>query len=155
MKEWFLSREPRERIILAVGAAIAVIVIAWRLVWVPLANGVERLDASVESQSRLLVDAQSAAAIPTSDASRPRAAQSLYVVVDRTARSHGVFESLTQTRQDGTTGLSVEFRAAPFDALLAWLVTLENEHGITVQTARVNRAQQVGLVNGQVLLTQY
>lgn len=151
MKEWFESREPRERLILAVGAAVVVVLVAWKLVWSPLSNGVERLDSSVESQSRLLVDAQTAAALaPRAAASSSRSTQSLRVVVDSTARSHGI--PLAQIRETGTTELTARFQRSAFDALLGWLVTLESEHGIVVQTATITGSQEPGLVTGQVLL---
>lgn len=155
MKEWFLSRTPRERVILAVGAAIAVVIIAWQFVWSPLSNGVERLDATVAAQTRLLIDAQNAASIAPREAARPRSEQSLFVVVDRTARTHGIADTFTQTSQDGATGLTVRFTAAPFDALLGWLVTLESEHGVAVDQASFNATQQPGLVSGQVVLRRF
>jgi len=152
MKEWFLSREPRERLILAVGAVLAVVIIGWQFVWVPLSSGVERLDSTVDAQTRLLVDAQNAAAVAPRDASRPRNEESLYVVVDRTTRAHGVAQTVTRTTQDGATGLTITFTGAPFDALIDWLVTLDGEHGVAVETAQFNATQQAGLVNGQVQL---
>lgn len=155
MKEWFLSREPRERLVLAVGGALAVVIIGWQFAWAPLAGSVERLDAAVAAQTRLLVDAQNAAAITPRDASRPRTDESLFVVAERTARTHGVADALTRTTQDGATGLTVNFRAAPFDALIGWLVTLDAEHGVAVESAQFNATQQPGLVNGQVLLRRY
>lgn len=152
MKEWFLSRTPRERVILAAGGAVGVVLIAWQLVWSPLSNGVERLGSQVDAQTRLLIDAQNAATIAPRDAGRPRTEQSLYVIADRTARSHGVADTFSQTTQQGATGLTVNFTAAPFDALLAWIVTLESEHAVTVESATFNATRQPGLVTGQVVL---
>src|SRR5690606_39656385 len=107
------------------------------------------------AQTRLLIDAQNAASIAPRDAGRPRTEQSLYVIADRTARSHGVADAFAQTTQDGATGLIVRFRAAPFDALLGWLVTLEREHAVAVESAQFNATQQAGLVSGQVVLRRY
>lgn len=155
MKEWFLSRTPRERLILVAGGAVAVVIIAWQLVWSPLSSGVERLGSTVDAQTRLLIDAQNAASIAPRDAGRPRTEQSLYVIADRTARAHSVVDAFTQTTQDGATGLTVQFRAAPFDALIGWLVTLESEHAVSVESATFNATQQPGLVSGQVVLRRY
>lgn len=155
MKEWFLSREPRERVILAVAAAIAVVLIGWRFVLLPLSNGVERLDSAVDAQSRLLVDAQSAAAVAPADAPLPQAEQTLVVLVERTARAHGVWSAMSRTRPDGDTGIDVGFQAAAFDALLAWLVTLESEHGVSVESATITAANEPGVVRGQVFLRRY
>ncbi len=155
MKEWFMSREPRERLTLSVGTGVVAVIIGWYLVWMPLTNGVENLDAAVDSQTRLLVDARSAAALAPAAGPSERTDQSLYVVVDRTARDHGVAQALTRTRQDGATGLGITFQAASFDALLSFLITLEREHGVGVESASVSSSREPGLVSGQVLLRQY
>lgn len=155
MKDWFMSREPRERLTLAAGAAIAIVIVAWYLVWMPLTTGVDNLDATVDARSRLLVDAQSAAALALVSDPRAPSDQSLYVVVDRTARAHGVAQALTRTRQDGATGIGITFQAAPFDAVLSWLVALERDHGVGVESASFSSSREPGLVSGQVLLRQY
>lgn len=153
MKEWFLSREPRERLLLAVGAAAAAVIIGWGFVWLPLSAGVEQLDSRVEARSRLLVEAQSAAAIIPDTASRPRAQQSLLVLVDGTARNHGVAQALTR-RQPNEAGneIDVTVQAAPFDALVGWLATLESEHVVSVASATIRATQEPGVVSGQVVL---
>jgi type II secretory pathway component PulM len=152
MKEWFLRREPRERLILAIGAAAAVVIIGWRLVWSPLAAGVERLDSRVETRGQLLVDAHSAAAIEPDAASRPRAEQSLLVLVDSTARNHGVAQALTRRNPNGANEIDVTVQAAPFDALIGWLATLEGEHIVSVESASIRATQEPGVVSGRVVL---
>lgn len=154
MKEWFLSREPRERLILAVGAVVVVTLVGWLLVWKPLSDGVESLSSTVDRQSLLLVDAQRAAAVDLDDPSRARSEQSLLVLVDRTAEAHGI--GFTRTRPDGATGIDVSFQSAAFDALLDWLVTLETEHGVSVESAQsIRAAREPGLVDGQLVLRRY
>ena len=152
MKEWFLSREPRERLILAVGAAAAVMIIGWGFVWSPLTAGVARLDSRVETRSQLLVDAQNAAAIVPDAAARPRAQQSLLVLIDGTARNHGVAQALTRRQPNGANEIDVTVQAAPFDALVGWLATLESEHVVSVASATIRATQEPGVVSGRVVL---
>jgi general secretion pathway protein M len=154
MKEWFLAREPRERVVLAAGALIAVVILFSAFVWTPLRDNTAELRAGVAQKSRLLVDLQRASAIaPIADA-RPAAAstQSLVVLIDRTAQSHGLAGALTRTRPEGANGINVTFRDASFDSLAGWLVTLESMHGLIVESATVNGTRAPGLVNGQLLL---
>lgn len=155
MKDWLETLAPRERAVLAVGAVLAVLIVFWGLIWQPLSDGTAELREQVERKSRLHVDAQRAAAVePTGDAT-PAAAepgQSLVLLVDGTAQSHGLSGALTRTRPEGADGISVTFRDAPFDAVVSWLVALWNDHGVRVETASVNGAREPGLVNGQILL---
>lgn len=158
MKEWFLSREPRERLILAIGAAAAIVIVLYGFVWRPLSTGTEDLRNGVASKTRLLVDLQQAAALAPQQASngpRSGAGQSLVVLVDRTAQSHELAGALTRTRPDGTNGINVTFQNAAFDSLLRWLVTLEREYAVSVESASVTGSRQPGLVNGQLFLRRY
>jgi type II secretory pathway component PulM len=156
MKEWFLSREPRERVILAAGAAAVAIFLFWSFVWTPLHDGSVDLSESVAQKSRLLVDVQRAAALaPAGGTQRPTAGnQSLVVLVDGTSQSHGLAGALTRTRPDGADRINVTFQNASFDSLLNWLVTLQSTHGVRVESATVNGTRAPGLVNGQLLLSR-
>ena len=153
MKEWFWSREPRERVILGAGAVVAALIVAWGFVWKPLMDGTAELRDSVAQKNQLLIDLRQAAVIaPAAGGGAPGAAQSLLVLVDSTAQSHGLAGALTRTRQDGPDGVNVTFQNASFDALMSWLVTLHSEHRVGVESATVTRTQQPGLVNGQIFL---
>jgi type II secretory pathway component PulM len=155
MREWFLSREPREQIILGAGLVAAVIIVFWGLVWLPLANGAADLRASVDQKSRLLVDLQRAAALAPADAGAAPAqgaTQSMVVLVDSTSRQHGIAGAFTRTRPDGADGINVTFQDAPFDALLGWIVALRSGYGVDVESASFNGSRSAGLVSGQVLL---
>jgi general secretion pathway protein M len=156
MREWFFSREPRERVVLAIGAAAVVLLIGYGFIWKPLSDGSAALRIDVAAKSRLLMELDRAAAVaPVEQSPRPGTEQSLVVLVDRTAQGHGLAGALTRTRPDGTTGINVTLQNAAFDALLAWLVTLERDHGVSVESASVTGSRQPGLVNGQLLLRRY
>ncbi|HEU4617173.1 MAG TPA: type II secretion system protein M [Gammaproteobacteria bacterium] len=155
MKEWFLSREPRERIMLGAGAVLAAVIVFYGALWLPLAQGTAQLGTNVEQKSRLLVDLERAAALGPSAARAapsPAAAQSMVGLVDSTARQHDLAKAFTRTRQDGPDGISVTFQDAPFDALLGWIVALQTGYGVGVESASFNGARTPGLVSGQVLL---
>jgi type II secretory pathway component PulM len=48
--------------------------------------------------------------------------------------------------------LQVTFGNVSFDALVAWLVALETQNSISVESASFTGTRQPGLVNGQLLL---
>jgi general secretion pathway protein M len=154
MKEWFLSREPRERAVLSAGAVIAAILVFWLFIWTPMRDGSAELRDDVAQKTRLLVDLQRASALAPVEGDRPAptGTQSLVVLIDRTAQSHNVAGALTRTRPEGSDAIGVTLRDASFDDLVGWLVALQSSHGLTVESATFNGTRAPGLVNGQLLL---
>jgi general secretion pathway protein M len=153
MRQWFDSLEPRERLILGIGAFASAIIVVWGLIWTPLHNGTAALRDAVDDKARLVVDLNRAADLAggSSGLTRVRAAQSLVVLVDETARPLGL-PQFTRTRPDGADAISVSFSETPFHTLLSWLIELEQTYGITVDSASFTEAREPGLVNGQVFL---
>jgi len=155
MREWFLGLQPRERHILMVGAAAAVVIVIWGFVWLPISRGSQELRDAVADKRLLLSDLRRAEALGASGgASRAvnSASESLVVLIDSTSKSAGLAAAVTRTRPDGPDGISVSFQNAPFDGLLTWLVSLESEYGVSVETASFNGAREQGLVSGQLFL---
>jgi general secretion pathway protein M len=152
MKAWFLGLQPRERLIVAIGAAAALVIIAWGFVLRPLNAEATRLRTSVDTKQRLLIDvARIEGSQPTAaGTNRQGAEQTLVVIIDNTARSHGL--GSPRTRANGPSGVDVSIQNAPFDALVAWLLVLHGTYGVDVETASFSSAREPGLVNGQLLL---
>ena len=151
MKAWFLSLEERERLLLLGGGVAALLIVVWAFVFTPLKSESAELRESVTEKQRLFIDLGRVEAMGTG-ASSPaeETGQSLYVLVDSTAQSHGL--ALRGTRPDGSDGINVTFQRVSFDALLNWLISLETEHGVAVESASFSSASERGLVNGQLLL---
>jgi type II secretory pathway component PulM len=150
LRAWFENRPPHERAIL-VGVAVAVLL---SLLWVgalrPMQSGSAVLRESVAAKQRLLVDL---AQIDGQDAGAGGGAgqdQTLLRLVKNSSIEHGV--ELTRERPDGPNGLQVTFGNVSFDALVAWLVALETQNSISVESASFTGTRQPGLVNGQLLL---
>ncbi len=152
MKAWFYGLQMRERWIVVGGAAAAVVIVVWGFILTPLGNEIERLRSSVDTKQRLLVDvARIEGQNPTSVVTnRQGNNQTLMVIVDDTARRHGL--SPSRTTANGPSGVNVSLQNAPFDALSDWLVTLHDSYGIDVETASFVPAREPGLVNGQMSL---
>lgn len=152
MKAWFYGLQPRERLILSVGAAVALIIVLWAGVLRPLDRATTALRAGVELKQRLLLEVSSLeGSQPALTASnRQGADQTLVVIVSNTAAAHGL--DLPRTRPNGPSGIDVTFQGASFDTLVAWLVALHTSYGVDVETASFSSAREPGLVNGQLSL---
>ena len=78
--------------------------------------------------------------------------ESLVVLVDRTAREAGLGAALRDQSPNGNAGLRLRIEAAPFDTLVTWLIALEKQYSVGVESASVTSTRQQGVVNGQLLL---
>jgi general secretion pathway protein M len=152
MKAWFFGLQPRERWIVAIGGAVAVVIIAWGFVVRPLRAEVATLRTAVDNKQRLLIDVVriEGEQLPTTRGPRQGSDQTLVGIVDNTARSHGL--GSPRTRANGPSGVDVTIQAAPFDTLVAWLLVLHGTYGVDVETAQFSSAREPGLVNGQLTL---
>ena len=154
MKTWFDSLEQRDRMVLAAGAVLVVLIVAWAFIWTPLRSGAAELDDAVAEKHQLLATLLRAQALsgPAQAGAGAAATQSLVVLVDQTHRAHGLTGTLTRNQPDGTDGIRVTFQAASFDALVNWLVALQRSYGVAVESANFNGTRQVGLVGATFVL---
>ena len=78
--------------------------------------------------------------------------ESLVVLVDRTAREAGLGASVRDQSPNGDDGLRLRLEGAQFDLLVNWLVSLQQQHGVTVDSANIDAAAAPGLVNASLTL---
>jgi general secretion pathway protein M len=154
---WWQGREPRERRVLAIGAVLVAVMLAWALVWKPLQDSRAAL---VEGNARLAADlaGMRAAAVrlqgsaTPADAARARAGQSLLALADAGVREIGLGGSLKRIEPDGERRVRLRLEAVPFDPLAGWLQRLDREHGIVVAELAANATDYVGQVDVQLVL---
>lgn len=160
MKEWLDELEPRERIVLSIGAVFVVFAIFYFVLWKPVILGKERLATSVDTQQRVLaqlqqlkgrvqapVNGQAAVAVDRNE--------SLVVVVDTTLRSNGLYQSLKRSQPTGTNnGIRVELENVAFDKLVVWLGQLSVNYDLQVQMGSFSKPvnAEPGRVNSTLVL---
>jgi general secretion pathway protein M len=149
MKAWFQNLQPRERLIV-LGGAVGVLLIALWFGVMRLHAQTEVLRDAVAAKQRMLVDLSRVGTRPAASANAQGNNQTLVVVIDGSAREHGI--TLSTSRPDGPDGVQVAFSNVPFDMLLEWLVALEKQSSVAVESASFTTAKQKGIVNGQLTL---
>jgi general secretion pathway protein M len=149
---WFYGLQPRERWIVGVGAVLVVIIVGWGFVLKPMRAETARLQASVATKQRLLIDvARVEAERPTTVADgRKGTDQTLYQLMDSTAREYGLGQP--RSRANGPSGVDVTLQNASFDAMVMWIAALQDRYGIEVETASLTPTREPGLVNANLLL---
>jgi type II secretory pathway component PulM len=148
MKAWFTNLQVRERLILLSGVVAVVLIGAWFGLR-EMRSETEVLRDAVTQKQRLLIALQSVGdQVPQS--ATPGDGQTLVVLIANTAQQHNL--ALTRTRPDGPDGIQVTFGNASFDTLMSWLIALDKQYSVAVETASFTSTRQQGVVNGQLLL---
>jgi general secretion pathway protein M len=154
MKSWFLGLAPRERMLVAGAAVVVVLLLAYLLVVEPLQQRRAMLERGVIAQRELLTWMRDAVVPLRGNTTAPpdSRGESLFAVVDRSARATVLAGALQRVQPEGQGNVRVWFEDAPFDDLVRWTAALQREHGVSVNTLSVERTDSAGLVNARVTL---
>lgn len=159
MKDWFAALEPRERQLIIGGAAVLIIMLAYLLIWEPLANKNESLKASYQNSQQLISWMQDAAVeakalqqkIKASGPSTKSSKQSLLGVIDRTAKREKLGKAVKRVQPDGKTGARVWLENAVFNDMIKWLEKLQRSEGVRIVTTVIEKQDDPGLVNARLV----
>ena len=159
LRDWFNTRQPRERAILLGGGVLVVLVALYTLVLGPFYKSLNERAERVERKEADLAWMRTVAAeVQMLGANQPIGAgptgESLVVLVDRTARECGVGAALTGQTPDGETGIRVRLESAAFNVLVKCLNNLQQVHAISIEQATFDKASRPGLVNASLVLNR-
>jgi len=123
------------------------------LVWSPVESGLARARARLVSAQAQLARVQEQAALVASVRAAPRVAlpPNPAAAVAQAADRHGLRGQLKGVDAEGANGVRVQIEDAPFQALMAWLVELQ-QTGLRAENATLERHANPGSVNARLLL---
>ena len=153
MREWYAGLAERERRFVNLGAVGVVLLLIIGVV-LPLNSKIAQTRQRVETKQGDLafiqgVLPQLAAAGPAVNVATP---ESLVVLIDSSARESGLGKALTNSQPTPDKGLRVRLDHASFDAMVAWLARLSQQHGVRVESAEIETAGETGFVNAGLVL---
>jgi type II secretory pathway component PulM len=155
LRQWLAGLSARERnLVFAAAGLLAVAALYFALV-LPLTAAASKRAARVEQKAMDLawmrqVAPQAMAAAASGAGAGP--GESLVVLVDRTGREAGLGAAIRDQSPSGEHGLRLRLEAASFDVLVAWLASLQQQHGVSVETATIDAGAAPGLVNASLTL---
>ena len=159
MKSWWNSLNERERWLVAGSAVLVPLFLSYTLIWQPFHNRLQNLRQTVALQRQELAWMRQAAVEikqlgGTTSSSRPRrqGQQSLLTLVDQSARTAGLGTALKRIEPQGEDKLRVQFEQVGFDQLIHWLGSLEQDYGVTLVNATVDRQTESGRVDARLIL---
>jgi general secretion pathway protein M len=144
--QWWLSRSPRERVMLGLMGVVLLAVIGWYGVAMPLQSLSKSSRERVELASTQLGELRAwTSARPTgATTSREGTAQSL---VEAAAGKVGV--SIARRRQDANGRFTIWVSTIDARALLPWLASLERDGGVAVTDFTASRLDN-GAVEAEI-----
>jgi len=149
LEAWYSGLAPREQLMVRIGAIAAAVLL--------VAGLVLRLHGAVQATEKRLATKRADIAYIQSVLPELRAAplpagggQSLVAVVDRTTRDAGLAMNLKGTEPSGISGVRVRFEGASFAQLVTWLLRIQQEYGLSIQAATLEKTDSPGRVNANL-----
>ena len=153
--QFWRSRAPRERLVLAGDGALAALFIAYAYGWLPVTREAAKLRASLpelRAQARA-VEAGAAEVGRLKARARPAAVQQdLAALLDTRAKARGLRERIDSIAMQDALHVRVTAAAVPFDAWVAWLGELQVGDGVRVESTRIDAGDEPGIVAVEALL---
>lgn len=151
--------QPRERLIVAIGAGVLALTLIYLVLWEPFAKARERQLAALADERAFAERLESiSAVIQRARASGQGAVQgggqSLLTLVDQAARLPELGKAPTRLQPDGEQEVKIWFEDVPFDNLGRWIGILQSRYGISVSGAEIERRASPGLVNARLSLVR-
>jgi type II secretory pathway component PulM len=137
-----------------VASALLGVALLYFALVLPIQTVHSRMEARVAKKQADLAWMQQRAPQAAAAAGMAQAAsgESLVALVDRTSREAGLASSLRDQSPSGNSGVHLRFESASFDALVAWLASLQQQYGVAVDSATIS-ARGNGLVNATISLS--
>ncbi len=149
LSEMWQARNPRERMILAIGGLVAVILILYLAIWDPIVSDRERLLRDLPSLraqgAELRKNADEANALQSRVKSRGTG-QPLPATIEASARQANLGAPLKAVQSLGSDRAQVSGNELQFDALMRWLATLAISDGISVDVVQATAGAEPGRV---------
>jgi general secretion pathway protein M len=158
--EWWQKQSERDRRMLAVGAVLIALLLAWAFVWYPLARARAQLESRVEHERvdlawMLQSDAELQALRAKGARGKvDRQGKSLFALADVTARGAGLATALKRVEPTGPRSVRASFEAADFDALIGWIDVLARDYAVQTTDFSADRVEAIGTVNARVVLEE-
>ena len=152
---WLQSLEQRERILVLAAGALVALSLIYLAITAPFYKVVDTRTARVERKQHDLVWLRAMApTLRSLTTAQPTSNESLVVLIDRTARQAGLANAVTGQTPNGDRGMRVRLEAANFDTLIVWLASLQQQYGVGVESAAIDRTDKAGIINASLVLTR-
>ena len=156
INQWYQTLQPRDRLLVQATGIIVLITLFYITVWEPLHQGLKDAEQQYQANLNNLQWMQQAAAevralqaaggrIRTNDNGQP-----VSLLVEQSAAISAIKPNLSKLESSGEDGARVALDGASFDQMLLWINNLEQNHGVPVSSANIERAEKSGTINARL-----
>ncbi|MBF0176309.1 MAG: type II secretion system protein M [Magnetococcales bacterium] len=152
------SISDRERLLVAGGGFVLIVLIFFSLVWLPVRERYRELREITEKRINTIrwmeQASYDAARFKVSTGSRlsVQKGDSLLSLADRSVRKQGLGSVLKRVEPEGQDKVRLWFEQAPFQSLLTWMEGLHDQYGIEAVNVAIEKGKIPGLVDAQLVL---
>ncbi len=139
LKNWWVSLQSRERLILILGSVFVTLLLFYQLIWMPWHRAINNMQGYLLKHRTNLVWMQQQGELLeqnggiTTTIAVKGSDKSLLAVVQQTAKANGVSEMIKQMnpRLEGAQ-VSVVLEETSFSQWVRWVDSLQSEYGVTI-----------------------
>jgi general secretion pathway protein M len=145
--------QARERLLVAVAAVAAVVLVLDMAIWRPAAHARNNNQARLDDARQVAEQLEHAAVlVPHNNLAGQANGGSLMAIVDEASKGGELSKPLTRMSPDGDTQLRVWVEEVTFDSLTHWMYTLQSRYGVRVDSVDIEQQPTPGLVNARLTL---
>jgi general secretion pathway protein M len=155
IRAWFDNLAQRERRLVYLAAGFGAIALLYLVLVLPFQTASHRMAQRLgQKRADLAWMRQVAPQVAGGGASAGQnRGESLVVLVDRTAREAGLGNSMRDQSPDRNNALRLRLEGVQFDAMIAWLASLQSQYGVSIEAAAVDGTAP-GIVNASLTLSR-
>lgn len=154
--QWYSGLQTQERNMVLITSIVVAITLFYIAVWEPLHTGAREAEQQYQVNMKNLQWMQQAATeVRTLKATGNRvrkaaANQPVTLMVEQSANTSAIKPNLSKLESSGKDSARVVLDGASFDQMLVWLNTLEQNYGLPVASANIERADKPGTINARL-----
>lgn len=151
---WYNSLPSRDRSLLIFISIFVVITLFYTVVWDPAHQDLELQQQKLKSQQDIYSWMQSASqevsTLKGSGIRKPANKQPISLTLENSAKASGIKQHINKIESSGKKGARVKIDSASFDQLIIWLNTLEQQHGVSITNAEIERNDEANTVSARL-----
>jgi general secretion pathway protein M len=153
LKQWFLDQNPRDQMMLSLGAVALLIYVLLYMVLFPLQDKLEKTERRNEAALREQQETRQLAAelIARRSGDQGPANQNLTSLLNDSTRQFGL---LMENVQPSGNSARVRLGLSDFNKVMSWLHEMEVKHGLQINDLTITADKTPGFVMVNLQLTQ-
>ncbi len=160
MKEFILAywnaRTQRERFVLAVGAVALALMLGYALLWYPARQGVTQLQNTLPQLradlNAMRVQSEEFARLRQAAPKSRLDAAGMRTAVQATAAKRGIDRAIERMDMTGADRMRIVLGSVPFESWIGWVDSLQRDHQIVIEAARIDTLGRPGFAKVEVVL---